>query len=156
LADDILSILSIVTSITLAIFSIALAIFAIWQSNESRRETQANSSRIGEVLKEVEANSDSIKENVSKSMNVMQSNINDTQKGFMDMQKNMNEVFTKRMIAEIPQNVPPQEQFTMNLISTLIQSNPEILTEIIKNSAQSQRVNNQNTSTKPEEKNSNE
>ena len=118
MADDILSILSIVTSITLAIFSIALAIFAIWQSNESRHETQANSSRIGEVLKEIESNSDSIKENVSKSMNSMQSNINDTQKGFMDMQKNMNDVFTKRMIAEIPQNVPPQDQFMMNVVST--------------------------------------
>ena len=36
-----------VISIVSAAFSTALAIFAIWQANDSRRETQQNSSPIG-------------------------------------------------------------------------------------------------------------
>jgi hypothetical protein len=137
LAEDIITIFSVST----AVFSIALAIFAIWQSNSARRETQDNSSHIGVVLTDIQANSDSIRENVSKNMKDMQSNIVETQKGFMEMQKTMTDVFTQRVIADIPQKVSPQDEFMMGLASQLFKDNPQLLTEIMKNSQQSQGMN---------------
>lgn len=115
-------------SIVASVFSVALAIFAIWQSNEARRETQANSVHVGEVLKDVEAASDSIKENVSKNMRDMQANIVETQKGFMEMTKNMTDAYNRRVMADIPDKISPQDQFMMNLLS----EDPEKIASLVK------------------------
>jgi hypothetical protein len=129
LADDIITIFSVATSV----FSIALAIFAIWDANSARRETQKNSEHVGIVLTDIQANSDSIKENVSKNMKDMQSNIVDTQKGFMEMQKTMTDVFTKRIIADIPEKVSQQDQLMMTIASKIFEDNPQLLVDMMKN-----------------------
>jgi prophage DNA circulation protein len=115
-------------SIVASVFSVALAIFAIWQANEARRETQANSVHVGEVLKDIESASESIKENVSKNMRDMQANVVETQKGFMEMQKNMTNAYNKRVMADIPQKVSPQDQFVMNLLS----EDPDKIASLVK------------------------
>ncbi|MCE7699555.1 MAG: hypothetical protein K8E24_012360 [Methanobacterium paludis] len=137
MADEILI---TIFSVSTAVFSIALAIIAMWQANSARKETQANSNHVSLVLKDIEANSNSIREDVSKNMQDMQSNISDTQKGLMEMQKSMNDVFTQRVMADIPQRVSPQDEFTMGLAKNIFDQHPELLTELIKQAPQSQNM----------------
>jgi len=135
MADDIIiTVFSVATSV----FSIALAIFAIWQSNSARQETQANSNRVSLVLKDIEANSNAIRADVSKNMKDMQYNITETQKGLMEMQKSMNDVFTQRVMADIPQRVSPQDEFMMGMAKTVFDQHPELLTELMKQVPQAQ------------------
>lgn len=73
-------------------------------------------------------------------MEDMQSNISDTQKGLMEMQKSMNDVFTKRVMADIPQRVSPQDEFMMGIASKIFNDNPELFTDLMKQVSQSQET----------------
>lgn len=106
-----------IISIVSAAFSTALAIFAIWQANLSRRETQANSAHIGEVLKEIEGHSVMIKDYVARSQQDMREYIVETQKSLMEMQKGLVTVVTKRVEADIPERLSPADQFAMKLLT---------------------------------------
>jgi hypothetical protein len=128
-----------IISIVSAAFSTALAIFAIWQANDSRRETQQNSAHIGEVLKEIEGNSVMIKEYVARNQQDMREYIGQTQKSLMDMQKDLVTVFTKRLEADIPQRLSPVDQFAMTLMNAMAEK-PEEFIEFMRKIQESQAV----------------
>jgi hypothetical protein len=114
-------------SIASSIVSVALAIFAIWQSNESRRETQQNSTHIGEVLKDIEANSVRVKESLTRNEHEIRENIGQTQRSLMDMQKELVGVFAKRFEADIPQRVSPTDQALASFMSGMAQRPEEMI-----------------------------
>lgn len=117
-----------VFSIVSALVSTALAVFAIWQAEVARREAQKNSTRSGEVLKEIEGHSVLIKDYVARSQQDMRDYIVETQKSLMAMQERLVSVFTKRFEADIPQRVSPMDQTMMRLLT----ESPEKLAEIVR------------------------
>ena len=119
-----------VVSIAVGILSMGLAIFAIWQSDSSRRETQANSTRIGEVLKEIEANSSMIKEYVTRSQQDMRDYIVGTQKDLLESQRGITAVFTKQLEAQIPTRVTADEEL-WKLFVTQLFSRPESIGKVL-------------------------
>jgi|GEM_PF-5342587 hypothetical protein len=139
-----------IVSIVSGLVSTILAVFAIWQANESRKESQQNSIHIGQVLKEIEANSTRTREYVAENERSMREDVGQTQKSLMDMQKELVSVFTKRLEADIPQRLNASDQLNMTLMQAFAAKPEEFLDLIQKfqasqNLAQSSKENDQSS-----------
>lgn len=139
-----------IVSIVSGLVSTILAVFAIWQANESRKESQQNSIHIGQVLKDIEGISARTKEYVAENERSMREDVGQTQKSLMDMQKELVSVFTKRLEADIPQRLNPSDQMAMTVMQAMATKPEEFLDLIQKfqasqNPAQRSKENDQSS-----------
>ena len=113
-------------SIVASALSIALAVFAIWQSDNARRDTQRNSTDIGKALEEIRGQSAGTLDQVAKTEQDIRGYLVKTQEGLLEMQKDLVGAFTKRMEAEIPDKPDPGQAAAFAMLQ-----NPELMKMIM-------------------------